>query len=90
MIGVIILAGITVDWWDAHQIKPLPKPAETLTQSDVIVQRLVEENERLKTENALLNMKNDALRKQVDELGQRPADAVPKADVVKEERPAGG
>ena len=90
MIGVIIVAGIAVDWWDAHQTKPLSKPAEVLAPNDVMVQRLVEENERLKTDNALLNMKNDALRKQIDELGQRPADAAPKADVVKEERPVGG
>ena len=75
MIGVIIAAGIGVDWWDANHARPLPKPAEVLQADDGAMKRLVDENERLKTDNALLNMQNDALRKQIEELNQKPADA---------------
>ena len=88
MIGVIIAAGIGVDWWDAHQSRSLPAPPEAVATEDVAMKRLVDENERLKTDNALLNMQNDSLRKQIEELNQKPAEP-PKLDVVKGDRPDG-
>ena len=86
MIGVIITAGVGVDWWDAHQSRKLGKPVETVQTDDAGMKRLTEENERLKTDNALLNIQNDALRKQVEELTQKPVEP-PKVDVVKGEKP---
>ena len=86
MIGVIITAGVSVDWWDAHQSRKLGKPVETVETDDVGMKRLAEDNERLKTDNALLNIQNDALRKQVEELSQKQID-LPKVDVVKGEKP---
>ena len=83
MIGVIIAAGFGVDWWDAHHARPLPKPGEVLQGDDGAMKRLADENERLKTENALLNMQNDALRKQIEESNPKPAD-VPKTTVEPE------
>ena len=88
MIGVIIMAGIAVDWWDARQSHLTPKPAFETVADDAAVKRLVEENERLKTDNALLNMQNDALRKQIEEFGRKPA-AVPKQEVVQGDKPVG-
>ena len=81
MIGVIITAGVGVDWWDAQQSRKLGKPVEVVETDDGGMKRLTEENERLKTEKALLNIQNDDLRKQVEELGQKQI-AVPKAEVV--------
>ena len=75
MIGVIIAAGVGVDWWDATHGRPLPKPAEVTQAEDEGVKRLGEEIERLKTDNALLNIQNDALQKQIDEMNQKPPDA---------------
>ena len=75
MIVVIVSAGIGVDWWDAHQGRPLPQPADVLRAGDEAVKRLTEENERLKTDNALLSLKNDELHKQIDEQKQKPVDA---------------
>ena len=89
MIGVIIAAGIGVDWWDAHQSRLLPMPPDAVATEDVSMKRLVDENERLKTDNALLNMQNDSLRKQIEELNQKPAES-PKMDVVKGDKPDGG
>ena len=88
MIGVIIAAGIGVDWWDANHAHPLPKPGEVLQADDEAMRRLVDENERLKTDNALLNMQNDALRKQIDEMNQKPPDVtkIPVEPVIGEER----
>ena len=73
MIVVIVAAGVGVDWWDAHRGGPLPKPAGAVQGDDEIVKRLVEENERLKTENALLSLKNDDLNKQIEELKPKTA-----------------
>lgn len=88
MIGVIIAAGIGVDLWDARQSRKPVKTAEIIQADEEGKKRLVEENERLKTENALLNMRNDALRKQVEELTQKPLDP-PQVEVVKDEKPPG-
>ena len=88
MIGVIIAAGIGVDLWDAHQSRKLGKPVEIVQTDEAGIRRLVEENERLKTDVALLNMQNDALRKQVEELNQKSVD-MPKVEVVKGDKPAG-
>ena len=85
MIGVIITAGVGVDWWDAHQSRKLGKPVEIVEMDAAGMKRLVEENERLKTENALLNIQNDALRKQVEELSQKPID-LPTVDIVEGEK----
>jgi hypothetical protein len=78
MIIVIVAAGIGVDWWDAHHGRPLPNPGELSKAEDETLRRLLDDIERLKTDNALLNLQNDALRKQIDELKQTHADA-PKA-----------
>ena len=86
MIGVIITAGVSVDWWDAHQSRKLGKPVETVETDDVGMKRLTEENERLKTDNALLNLQNDDLRKQVEASGQKQIE-LPKVDVVEGEKP---
>ena len=86
MIGVIITAGVSVDWWDAHQSRKLGKPVETVETDDVGMKRLTEENERLKTDNALLNIQNDDLRKQVEALGPKQLE-LPKVDVVEGEKP---
>ena len=88
MIGVIIAAGIGVDMWDAHQSRSLTRPVELLGTDDAALKGLVEEIERLKTVNVLLNMQNDALRKQIEELNQRPVEPG-KPDVVKRDRPVG-
>ena len=88
MIGVIIAAGIGVDLWDAHQSQKLGKPPEEIGTDEAGTKRLTEENERLKTENALLNMRNDALRKQLEDLNQEAAE-VPKVEVVKGEKLSG-
>lgn len=73
MIGVIIAAGIGVDLWDAQQSRKLGTPPEELRTDEADAQWFRQENERLKTENTLLNMRNDALRKQLEELNQSPA-----------------
>ena len=88
MICVIIVAGVAVDWWDARQSHLAPKPAVVVVSEDATVKRLVDENERLKTDNALLNMQNDSLRKQLDELNQKPVEPV-KGEVVKGDKPVG-
>ena len=75
MIVVIVSAGIGVDWWDAHHGGPLPNPGELMPAGDEAVKRLTDENERLKTENALLSLKNDELHKQIEELKQKPVEA---------------
>lgn len=86
------MAGIGVDWWDAHNARALPRPGEVLRADDEAVKRLVEENERLKTDKALLNMQNDALRKQIEELSRKPAEfpRIPTESVIVEERKVGG
>lgn len=86
MICVIIVAGIAVDWWDARQSHMASKPALEVVSGDATVKRLVDENERLKTDIALLNMQNDSLRKQIDELNQKPVEP-PKVEVVKGDKP---
>ena len=73
MIVVIVAAGIGVDWWDAHRGGPLPERAEAVEGETA--KRLADENERLKTDNALLNLKIDELHKQLEELRLKPADA---------------
>ena len=90
MIGVIIAAGIGVDWWDANHARPLPKPGEVLQADDEVVKRLVDENERLKTDNALLNMQNDVLRKQIEEINRKLPDVtkIPVEPVIGEDRKA--
>ena len=88
MISVIIAAGIGVDWWDAHQSRKLGKTVETVQTDESGMKRLVDENERLKTDVALLNMQLDSLRKQIEELSQRPVES-PKVEVVKGEKPPG-
>ena len=89
MIGVIIAAGIAVDMWDAHQSRSLSKsPVEGLATDDAALKGLVEEVERLKTVNVLLNMQNDALRKQIEELNQKPVESG-KPHVVKGDKPVG-
>ena len=88
MIGVIIAAGITVDWWDARQSRLLPRTPDTVATDDAVLQRLSDENERLKTENALLNIQNDALRKKAEELARKPAE-LSKENVVEGEKPLG-
>ena len=81
MIGVIIAAGIGVDWWDAHQSRKLGVPVEAVPVDEAGMKKLSGENERLKTENALLNIQNDTLRRQVEELNRKPAE-LPKVDIV--------
>ena len=88
MIGVIIAAGIAVDMWDAHQSRLISKPLEGLVTEDAALKGLVEEVERLKTVNVLLNMQNDALRKQIEELNQKPVESG-KPHVVKGDKPVG-
>ena len=68
MIVVIVAAGIGVDWWDAKHGRALPVPGKVESADGEAMKRLTEEVERLRTDNALLNMQNDALRKQVDEF----------------------
>lgn len=86
MIGVIIAAGIAVDMWDAHQSRLISKPLEGLVTEDAALKGLVEEVERLKSANVLLNMQNDALRKQIEELNQKPVESG-KPHVVKGDKP---
>ena len=74
MIAVIVAAGIGVDWWDAKHGKALPVPGAVVSADGEAMKRLTEEVERLRTDIALLNMQNDALRKQIDEFKQPPAD----------------
>jgi hypothetical protein len=88
MIAVIIAAGIAVDLWDARQSHLAPKPVLETATDDPAVKRLVEENERLKTDNALLNMQNDALRKQIEEFSRKPA-ASPKSEIVQGDKTVG-
>ena len=86
MIAVIIAAGVSVDWWDAYQSRKLGKTVEAVQTDEVGMKKLMEENERLKTDNALLNIKNDALRKQIEELSEKP-EPLPNVEVVKEDKP---
>lgn len=88
MISVIIAAGVGVDWWDAHQSRKAGKPAEVVVTDQSGMKMLMEENERLKTENALLNIKNDGLRKQLEQLAQKPLD-LGKPTEVTDNKPAG-
>ena len=88
MIGVIIAAGIGVDLWDARQSRKLAKPVEAVQTDEAGMKRLLEENDRLKTEIALLNIQTDALRKEIEVLNQKPVE-VPKVEVVKGEKPPG-
>lgn len=88
MIGVIIAAGIGVDMWDAHQSRSLARPVELSGMDDAALKGLVEEVERLKTVNVLLNMQNDALRKQIEELNKKPVEGR-RPDVVTGDRPGG-
>ena len=89
MIGIIIAAGIGVDWWDAHQSRKLGTPVEAMQADEAGMKMLVEENARLKTDNALLNIQNDTLRKQIEEANKNSVE-VPKVDVVKDDKPHGG
>ncbi len=77
MIVVIVAAGIGVDWWDAHRGVPLPERAGATEVDGETVKRLEDENERLKTDNALLNLKIDELHKQIEDLKQK-REEVPK------------
>ena len=89
MIGVIIIAGVAVDLWDARQSHLVPKsPAEAV--HDDTVKRLMDEVATLKTDISLLRMQNDellrkqndSLRNQIEELNQKLVDPA-KLDVVK-------
>ena len=75
MIVVIVAAGIGVDWWDAHRGVPLPERVGATEVDGEAVKRIADENARLKTDNALLNLKIDELHKQIEELRQKPPEA---------------
>ena len=75
MIVVIVAAGVGVDWWDAHRGGQIPNPAVALEADGETARRLAAENERLKTENALLTLKNDELTKQIEDPKPKPAEA---------------
>ena len=88
MIIVIVAAGIGVDWWDAKHGRPLPVPGEVVSADGEAMKRLTEEVERLRTDNALLNMQNDALRKQIEEFRQPTVD-LPKTAAERNRADAG-
>jgi hypothetical protein len=88
MIVIVIAAGIGVDLWDAHQMNNLAKTGGIISPGGGVPlsadQRLVEENMRLKTENAMLLMEIEALKKRSVELKSGPPETAPKIEPVGE------
>ena len=67
MIAVIVAVGISVDLWDAHQLRKAENgsaPNDPAAEASV-ERRLTEEINLLKSENQLLNMRIDELKKQL-------------------------